>query len=593
MTSNQRSEIAYLVQNILPLFSSQLGFPLPEDEENTKIDQIPVRIASGVKKPDVIYYWEGIPVFLIEAKRDNKSEEDAIDQALSYIKNYPINEYSRDSIRPRFFAITIGKQVSFYAHRFEIEKNNFKDWAEKLETPVIFTDLLQEYGLKKIEKKNVFTPDVFRKEVLNELGPIYKFEEKITPNVVKSVAHQVLSFLQYSRDYTSHRPYLDLEKYKDRQAIVRHVYEKFDWSSPLVPEVAREFRSYILRSFQGTNLNQYLTEQCVIAFMFNLINNLDKETKILDFECGSGGFLAAVIDKGVSLENIRGIDIDELPYIIAKTYMALYFGKTGSKEIEALPVKLDNGLFYQGKDWDLIISNPAGGSKYEHGDLDKIGESLNRDLDNNGRLDDNLSEYNLSIQQAITSSKVGGKICLVLPEGFFSNSHDVLLRKYVSKYCKILAIISLPRGAFKKGTSTKQQQKGSQTSSQKMSILYAQKIKEIDRKGFDNEKDFSNLNYPVFLGSINEPEAKSGSVCDWLEPGLSVIFEQWREWQDANKLKQIPLVKIETEKNKTKKKIVNLSLFEKKIEEQENVKSKPLETKSKTIISDFLKDLFS
>ncbi|MBM3714019.1 MAG: hypothetical protein FJW56_11420, partial [Actinobacteria bacterium] len=86
MTSNQRSEISYLIQNILPLFSSQLGFPSPEDEENIKIDQIPIRIASGVKKPDIIYYWEGIPVFLIEAKRDNKSEEDAKDQALSYIR---------------------------------------------------------------------------------------------------------------------------------------------------------------------------------------------------------------------------------------------------------------------------------------------------------------------------------------------------------------------------------------------------------------------------------------------------------------------------------------------------------------------------
>ncbi|MHB1276568.1 MAG: type I restriction endonuclease, partial [Candidatus Humimicrobiaceae bacterium] len=84
MIGNQRSEIAYLVQNILPLFSSQLGFPLSEDEENTKIDQVPVRIASSVKKPDVVYYWEGVPVFLIEAKRDNKSEEDAKDQALSY-----------------------------------------------------------------------------------------------------------------------------------------------------------------------------------------------------------------------------------------------------------------------------------------------------------------------------------------------------------------------------------------------------------------------------------------------------------------------------------------------------------------------------
>ncbi|GAH19549.1 unnamed protein product [marine sediment metagenome] len=101
MENNKRSEISYLVQNILPLFTSQLGFPQPEDEQNTRINQIPVRIASSVKKPDIVYYWEGIPVFLIEAKKYGKSERDAIDQALSYIRNYPVN-YSKDGIRPRF-----------------------------------------------------------------------------------------------------------------------------------------------------------------------------------------------------------------------------------------------------------------------------------------------------------------------------------------------------------------------------------------------------------------------------------------------------------------------------------------------------------
>ncbi len=543
MENNKRSEISYLVQNILPLFTSQLGFPQPEDEQNTRINQIPVRIASSVKKPDIVYYWEGIPVFLIEAKKYGKSERDAIDQALSYIRNYPVN-YSKDGIRPRFFAVTIGKQISFYAHRFEIKKNNFKDWAEKLDNPIFFTELLQEYGLIKLEKRIIFNPEIFRKEILNELGPIYKLEEKITPDVVKNIASQILSFLQYGKDYTSHRPYLDLEKYKDRQAQIRLVYEKFDWINSIEPETAKEFRSYILRSFQGTNLNQYLTEQCVIDFMFSLIGNLDKETKVLDFECGSGGFLAASIYRGAELKNIRGVDIDELPYTIAKTYLAIFFKKTGNDEIESLPIIKGNGLFYQGKDWDLIIGNPAGGNKYEHGDLNKIGENINIDFDRNGILEDNLSEYNLSIQQAINSVKVGGKICLVLPEGFFSNSRNEILRNFVTKYCRILAIIGLPRGVFKKGTSTKQQQKGAQTSSQKMSILYAIKIKPIGDIDYINDKDFSNLDYPIFLASISEPDSKTGPICDWLAPGLGIVQQQWQEWYNSNNLKKIPIVKI-------------------------------------------------
>ena len=58
-----------------------------------------------------------------------------------------------------------------------------------------------------------------------------------------------------------------------------------------------------------------------------------------------------------------GIDIDELPFIIAKTYLALYFNKTG-KEISQIPVKT-NGLFLSWQYLDLIVGNPAGSAKYE------------------------------------------------------------------------------------------------------------------------------------------------------------------------------------------------------------------------------------
>lgn len=588
--STNKNEIEYLAQDILPLLAQSYNFPQPDDHDRVKIQHIPVRMGSGIKKPDVVYYWDDVSVFVIEAKRTGKSESEAVDQALSYIRNFPVESYSKNGIKPRFFAVTIGKQVNFYAHRFEIEGNNFKDWAEKLSEPVLFSDLLREYGLKKIEKKEILTPEVFRKEVLNELGPLYKFEEKITPDVVKNVALQVLSFLEYSMDFVSHRPYVNIEKHKDRQAQIRQVFEKFDWQNSLRPEIAKEFRSYILRSFQGTNLNQYLTEQCVIAFMVNLAGDLKPETKVLDFECGSGGFLAALIDKGVDLENIRGIDIDELPYIIAKTYLALYFKKTGKDEIDSLPVKLGNGLFYQGDDWDLVIGNPAGGSQYEHGDLEKIGLEGLINLKNS---EHNYSEYELSIQQAIRSLKVSGKLCLILPEGFFSNSQDEFLRKFVAKYCKALAIIGLPRGSFKRGTSTKQQQSGTQTSPQKMSILYAQKVREIDKEYPIGEIDLLELDYPIFLASIGEPESKSGQISDWLDPGLGIVSQQWQEWQNNHQLKSIPKIEIKIIEKTDKKKSPFLPLFEEKDVLREEIKSKIVETKTKTKISKFLKDLFS
>ncbi len=145
MPKNQKPEIAYLIQNILPLLTAQFGFPAPEDEDRVKIDEIPVRIGSGVKKPDAVYYWNGAAIFLVEAKRQGKSEDDAVDQALSYIRNFPVARYSKDGIGPKFFAVTLGKGIFFYERRFEIEGNNLKDWTERLKEPMHFSDLLAKY----------------------------------------------------------------------------------------------------------------------------------------------------------------------------------------------------------------------------------------------------------------------------------------------------------------------------------------------------------------------------------------------------------------------------------------------------------------
>lgn len=569
---SNRPEIAYLVQNILPLFASAYGFPLSEDETNTRIDEIPIRIGSSVKKPDVVYFHQGLPVFIIEAKKEGKSKEDAIDQALSYIKNFPTEKYSKDGIRPRYFAVTIGRQPFFFAHRFEVKDDNFKDWYEELSTPMLFENVLQEYGLLK-GTKEILIPDTFRKEVLNELGPLFKIdnESKITPDVVKNIARQILSFLQYGEDFTSHRPYIDIEQHKDRQAQIRTIFNKYDWSKSLGIDIAKTFREYILRSFQG-NLNQYLTPQSLIAFMCNIVGQVSEDTRVLDFECGTGGYLSAMIDRGVKLPNIRGVDIDELPYILAKTYMAIYFNLQGIEAVESIPIKLDNGLFYQGNDWDIVIGNPAGGNKYEHDKLDKISESLSLDLDKNGK-QDSLSEYSLSIQQSIVSCKDGGKICLVLPEGFFSNSSDEYLRKYVSQNCRILAIISLPKGIFKKGTSVKQQTKGSQNSSQKMSVLYLQKEKIVD------------LNYPIFITDMSEPLVKTNNIDTWFEPELNLVLEQWKSWnQNQNILNDLVLI-LPKEKNIKTNIQESLLNFQNEVVQVE--KQKPPEVKTKTILGRF------
>ncbi|GAH54570.1 unnamed protein product, partial [marine sediment metagenome] len=172
--------------------------------------------------------------------------------------------------------------------------------------------------------------------------------------------------------------------------------------------------------------------------------------------------------------------------------------------------------------------------------------------DLNGR-SDSFSEYNFSVQQAVRSVKVGGKICLILPEGFFSNLQDEILRKYVTNHCKILAIVSLPRGVFKVGTEVRQVRRGRRTASMKMSILYAEKVKEVkDGEGIDLSG--ANLDYPVFLANVTPSESTRGEINTWLEPKLSLVLEQWRAWQARQSLTEPSEVKIESLKKVLEKK---------------------------------------
>lgn len=553
----KRPEISFLVQTILPILSSQYGFSQPDDYEHTKIQEIPVRMGGTIHKPDVVYYWDGVPVVLVEAKREDQSLKEAQGEALSYVKNFPTDErYSKDGRRPKYVAITIGKEIKFYLTKFEVTpQGDFKDYLIPLDTIPTFKDILNRYGLIPEYKPKILSPDEFREEFLNELLAIYTLDknQKINRDVVLKVSWQLLSYLEDPQNYTSRQPYISLDNYKDRQSHIRQLFNQYDILNSLGPENAKEFRRFVLRAFQGGGLNQYMTEQCVINFMVSLVNP-QPHWKVLDFECGSGGFLAAVIEKGnIPLDNILGVDIDELPYIVAKTYLAIYFSKVGN-QVKFIPIKHANGLYYYGNDWDLIISNPAGSDRYPHPDIDKVLENLESDLDLNGR-PDKFSEYNFSIQQAIRSAKVGGKICLILPEGFFSNAQDEILRKYVAKHCRVLAIISLPRGIFRRGTETRRASGGSQLASMKMSILYAEKVREVkDREGLDLSD--IDLNYPVFLANIEAPSTRTSNIEDWLEPRLELVLKEWKSWQEKQSLSQeTPILKAEKAKKLIKKPI--------------------------------------
>lgn len=597
---SERSEASYIVHDVIPLFA-KYGYPSAGDRDHVRVNDVPVYRPSGGRSGstmDIVYYYSGEPVLLVEAKRENRSHEKALEEAKTYLRNFPVKDkkYATSGRTPLYIATTVGREIKFYRNRYQIENDQLLQISEPVEI-LTFDELLEKYGLVKGYTPKVLDAEAFRKDFLIELIAVYNRsgDGKIIPEVIKNVSKHILNYLGNQKTYVNRYPYTELDNELSRQEHIKDLHKRFDLIGSLCPEIADEFRNFILRSFQGTKLNQYLTEKCVIAFIYNLIGVINARWKVLDFECGSGGFLSAAAKKGLPMENMLGIDIDELPFTIAKAYLALYFNKSG-KEIAQIPIKKTNGLFYLGDDWDLVVGNPAGSAKYERDDIDEVLNNLEGDIDQDGRAD-KFSEYNFSIQQAVRSCKVGGKICLVLPEGFFSNSQDEILRKYVAKHCKILAIASLPRGVFKKGTSTRTVNSGSQTASMKMSILYAEKTSPIiDGEGI--ELDDAEIEYPVFLANISPPESTSGSICEWLEPRLSMVLEQWKSWQSGRQLMELEesLIKEAQDYPKakpTKKKVSGKDDRQTKLSLKEYISSKNQRTiKSEISISKELDKLF-
>lgn len=77
----------------------------------------------------------------------------------------------------------------------------------------------------------------------------------------------------------------------------------------------------------------------------------------------------------------------------------------------------------------------------------------------------------LFIERNLQFVKPGGRLALVLPQGRFNNITDGYVRNYISKHCRILAVVGLHTNTFKPHTNTK------------TSVLFLQKWNEDPEVG--------------------------------------------------------------------------------------------------------------
>ncbi|HOA17877.1 MAG TPA: N-6 DNA methylase [Fervidobacterium sp.] len=173
----------------------------------------------------------------------------------------------------------------------------------------------------------------------------------------------------------------------------------------------------------------YYTPEFVAKELVNReieVNDLST-VRVFDPACGSGNFLLALSNRGLSLEQLYGQDIDEIAIELARINMALEYACDDVEILYKHFICADSLTNWINQDIDLVIGNPPWG--YDFSDEQKTSLSLVYESARCTRPE----SYDLFVEQALKNSSYGGRIAFVLPEAILNvKSHqairDIILR---------------------------------------------------------------------------------------------------------------------------------------------------------------------
>jgi type I restriction enzyme M protein len=213
----------------------------------------------------------------------------------------------------------------------------------------------------------------------------------------------------------------------------------------------------ILKDLQSAgNAGEFYTPRAVTQFIVDRVNPQLEET-VLDPACGTGGFLANVIehkrarfvkspkDEEILQASISGVDKKSLPYMLCITNMILHGIDT------PVNVRHDNTLSrplldYTNKDRvNVIVTNPP------FGGMEEDGIEINCPATFRPR-----ETADLFVALIIHLLKDQGRAAVVLPDGFFfGEGMKTRLKEKLLEECNLHTIVRLPNGVFNPYTGIK------------------------------------------------------------------------------------------------------------------------------------------
>lgn len=250
------------------------------------------------------------------------------------------------------------------------------------------------------------------------------------------------------------------------------------------------FQKFMGEFFRG-DFGQYFTPDTIVDFIVKSIG-IQKDWKILDTSCGSGGFLLHALKEvrddadrlyegeidrtswrnywhEFAEKHLFGIEINEQISRVAKMNMIIHddghtniITNDGLKGNSAIEIENRN-LNFQDGTFDLIMTNPPFGASikadevgyYKQYELFEknlgIAELKDRIVDNNNK-NKWRSSQNTEILFLERCYKYlndeNGYLAIVLPDGVLTNATSQYVRDWIVQHFRIMAVVSLPQHTF-------------------------------------------------------------------------------------------------------------------------------------------------
>lgn len=250
------------------------------------------------------------------------------------------------------------------------------------------------------------------------------------------------------------------------------------------------FQSFMGEFFRG-DFGQFFTPKPIVEFIVNSIS-IDKDWKVLDTSCGSGGFLLhalkAIRDEANEIygedagsaswkdywhefaeKHLFGIEINEQISRVAKMNMIIHddghtniITNDGLKNNKTLEIENRNLKFQDGT-FDLIMTNPPFGSTIKADEVNYykeyelfeknlgITEIKDRITDDNNKKKWRTSQSTevLFLERCYKYlNEENGYLAIVVPDGILTNSTSQYVRDWLVEKFRILAVVSLPQHTF-------------------------------------------------------------------------------------------------------------------------------------------------